>query len=74
VKKTLNATLVLTEQEDGATIPVYGRNALVNGEIHLEGRENITSVTVKVSFREHARVEFPVKRITFSWMVCSASR
>lgn len=42
--------LLLTGQEDGASVPTYGRNCVIRGEVFLKlkDRENISSVTLKV--------------------------
>lgn len=47
-KKTRSLTVSLNHQEHGATIPSYARHAVVSGEVHLEKRDSVQAVTVKV--------------------------
>jgi hypothetical protein len=49
VKRCRWGTLIFSEQEESADVPVYGRTGVVRGEIHLDDREKILSVAVKVS-------------------------
>ncbi|PPQ92850.1 hypothetical protein CVT25_004338 [Psilocybe cyanescens] len=48
IKKAGKTTIVLNEQEDGATIPRYGRQGIISGSVFLENTENIVDVTIKV--------------------------
>ena len=41
--------LALRGQEDGASIPSYGRNSTISGDIGLENTEDVVAVSVKVS-------------------------
>lgn len=40
--------ILLTEQEDGASFPTYGRNAKIRGEVFMKDCDDIFAVTVKV--------------------------
>ncbi|KAG7088161.1 hypothetical protein E1B28_012183 [Marasmius oreades] len=46
----------LTEQEDDATIPTYGRQSSVNGAVALDNREGTTEVTVKLLGRMYLHI------------------
>ncbi len=48
-KKSRGITVVLADQEDGATIPSYSRNGVVRGEVILDD-EKVLAVTIKVRF------------------------
>ncbi|KDR82874.1 hypothetical protein GALMADRAFT_238508 [Galerina marginata CBS 339.88] len=48
IKKAGKTTVVLNEQEDGATIPSYGRQAIISGQMLLEQSESIVEVVLKV--------------------------
>jgi hypothetical protein len=47
-KKSGKVTVALFEQENDAEIPTYGRHGLVHGTVHLENRELISLVVLKV--------------------------
>lgn len=46
-KKSSGVTIVLAEQEDGATVPSYSRNGVVTGEVILDD-EKVLAVSVQV--------------------------
>ena len=48
VHKVGSITVLLMDQEEGATVPVYGRQSIVNGIISLGSREVVSEVRVKV--------------------------
>jgi hypothetical protein len=50
IKKSGRETLVLTEQEEAAEHPTYGRHATISGFLALEDRETVSEVVLKVSF------------------------
>lgn len=50
VKKDGRVTVTLVDQQEGATIPVFGRQSLVNGFVSLSSREAVSEVKVKVGF------------------------
>jgi hypothetical protein len=41
-------SLLLTQQEDGALLPTYGRNATIRGVLFLKNTDKIFAVTLKV--------------------------
>jgi hypothetical protein len=43
------ASLLLTQQEDGAAMPTYGRNGTIRGVLFLKSTDDILAVTLKVS-------------------------
>ena len=47
--KAENASLRLSAQEDGVSLPVYGSSALVEGTVELAKVEGVRSVEVKVA-------------------------
>lgn len=47
-KQSKHATVVLYNQEDGASKPVYGSRSSISGEIAIERKENVTGVDIKV--------------------------
>ncbi|KDQ62637.1 hypothetical protein JAAARDRAFT_189931 [Jaapia argillacea MUCL 33604] len=52
LKQSKKFTLVLKEQETGARLPSYGRNAALNGEIHLHcPTDKVAAVEVKLEDR-----------------------
>ncbi|KAK0203548.1 hypothetical protein DFS33DRAFT_1261908 [Desarmillaria ectypa] len=48
LKKEGNISIVLTEQQDGCSLPSYGRKGVINGAVFFERRDLVTSVQVKV--------------------------
>lgn len=48
-KKAGSVTVVLKGQQDGVSVPTYGHQALVNGELVLEKSSTITELRIKVS-------------------------
>ncbi|PPR07802.1 hypothetical protein CVT26_014987 [Gymnopilus dilepis] len=48
VKKAGRTTVILNDQEDGATMPSYGRSATISGNLFLEQSESIVEVVLKV--------------------------
>lgn len=42
-------SIILTDQDDGAALPTYGRNDAVKGMLHLKDTKDVTRVSVKVS-------------------------
>lgn len=48
IKKAGKTTVVLNDQEEGASIPRYGRQDIISGTVFLEQGETITEVTLKV--------------------------
>lgn len=42
-------SVILTDQDDGAALPTYGRNDTVKGILHLKDTKDVTRVSVKVS-------------------------
>lgn len=51
VKQTRVGKIVLKDQDEGVSIPSYGRASVITGDIHLENQNNISSVFVKVITR-----------------------
>jgi hypothetical protein len=51
IKKAGKTTIILNEQHEGATIPSYGRRALITGNLVLEQSETIVEVIIKVILR-----------------------
>jgi hypothetical protein len=48
-KSDSGITLILEGQEEGVDIPVYGRQAQIEGSVHFEKRdEEVTEVKIKV--------------------------
>jgi len=47
-KKSGRTTIILNEQEEHASIPSYGRQALITGTVCLEQIENVLEVKVQV--------------------------
>jgi hypothetical protein len=41
-------SLLLTQQEDGAALPTYGRNSIIRGVVFPKDTEDVFAVTVKV--------------------------
>jgi hypothetical protein len=41
-------SLLLTQQEDGAALPTYGRSGIIRGAVFLKDREDILAVILKV--------------------------
>lgn len=48
IKKAGRTTVILNDQEDGTTMPTYGRQATVSGNLLLEQSESILEVVLKV--------------------------
>ena len=48
IKKNGSVTVVLHDQEDGATVPTFGRQSKVNGILLLDKYELVSQVTLKV--------------------------
>jgi hypothetical protein len=48
IKKAGKTVVLLNGQEEHATIPTYGRRAVVSGNLVLEKSENILDVVLKV--------------------------
>lgn len=48
IKKAGKTTIVLDEQEQNATTPIYGRGATISGNLFLEQSESILEVVLKV--------------------------
>ncbi|KAF8908861.1 hypothetical protein CPB84DRAFT_1766171 [Gymnopilus junonius] len=48
IKKAGRSTVILNGQEDGATMPAYGRQAIISGNLLLEQSESIIEVVLKV--------------------------
>ncbi|KAK0452431.1 hypothetical protein EV421DRAFT_1888171 [Armillaria borealis] len=51
LKKEGNLSVVLTDQQDGCSLPSYGRKGVVNGAVFFERRDLVTSVQVKLEGR-----------------------
>lgn len=49
VKRTKDATIAIFNQEDDASLPVYGAHGDIRGEIVPRRRETVVSVDLKVS-------------------------
>jgi len=49
IQKAGKTTVILNEQHEGATIPSYGRQALISGSLVLEQSESIVEVAIKVN-------------------------
>ena len=68
VKKHGSVTVVLHDQEDGATTPTFGRRSKINGVLLLDKNEETSRVTVQVPIRHSSRVSsnvnLPVDRTT----------
>jgi len=47
-KKAGTVTIILTDQEEGTSTPIYGRFSVVSGDISLENRQNILEVVACV--------------------------
>ncbi|KAL0571226.1 hypothetical protein V5O48_010733 [Marasmius crinis-equi] len=47
-KRSGGTTVLLTEQNDDATVPSYGRHGSVNGLVAFENREHVTEVKAKL--------------------------
>ncbi|KAK0449746.1 uncharacterized protein EV420DRAFT_762730 [Desarmillaria tabescens] len=80
LKKEGNLSVVLTEQQDGCTVPSYGRKGVINGAVFFERRDLVTSVQVKLEGRmETANHEYGSQVVTFLdetrslWSVDSAN-
>ncbi|KIM43282.1 hypothetical protein M413DRAFT_444097 [Hebeloma cylindrosporum] len=48
VKKAGKTTIILNDQHEGVTVPSYGRQALIHGNLVLEKSESILEVVIKV--------------------------
>ncbi|KAF9483491.1 hypothetical protein BDN70DRAFT_873780 [Pholiota conissans] len=56
IKKAGKTTIILNDQEEDATIPVYGRRGLISGNLVLEKSENILDVVLKVEGKMDATI------------------
>ena len=50
-RESKQITLLLTQQEDGAPLPTYGRKGTIRGVVFLKDTEDISTVTLKVPHR-----------------------
>jgi hypothetical protein len=50
-RQSKQISLLLTQQEDGAVLPTYGRKGTIRGVVFLKDTEDISTVTLKVSRR-----------------------
>jgi len=48
IQKAGKTTVILNDQHEGATVPSYGRQALISGSLVLEQSESIVEVAIKV--------------------------
>ncbi|KAH9480603.1 hypothetical protein JR316_0007203 [Psilocybe cubensis] len=48
IKRAGKTTIVLNDQEEGATIPKYGRQGIISGSVFFDHTENIVDVTLKI--------------------------
>lgn len=46
-------TLQLNYQEEGASVPCFGRNSIINGRIGIVGPKHVQQVQVEVSIVDH---------------------
>ena len=60
LKKSGRLTVSLEEQEAGVAVPCYGRQALINGSLFLEGRESVLEVVAYVCGSRRILVRSPL--------------
>ena len=48
-RENRSVSLLLTQQENGVTLPTYGRNGTIRGVVFLKDTEDILAVTLKVT-------------------------
>lgn len=59
-KKSGRLTISLEEQEAGVAVPSYGRQALINGCLSLEGRESVLEIVAYVCGLRRILVRLPL--------------
>lgn len=71
IRKEGATTVILNDQEEGTTIPRYGRQGIISGSLCFEQSDNIVEVTVKVclfhSFAVLDHIEQRVFRLKEVW-------
>ncbi|CAA7259055.1 unnamed protein product [Cyclocybe aegerita] len=76
VRKWPQATLILTDQEEGTRLPTYGRGGKIMGELGLASAERVVRVSVKVGSLcfERAGLRTFRSEVIVGGLACRATR